>query len=327
MKTTPWACAAVVAALVAAVNGQEAAPAPRSVAVEAVEEPATAETEGALEGLSALPVRLRPEAYGGPWYVEGLPLADGTTVEAGARLAALSAPRLDDAVREATEALEGARVRLENQRRSTERAQAQHDTAVERSELERDLAERGYRFFVENEGPRMLRGAELGVQSREHRLADEQEELSQLEGMYERSELAGETQEIVVARARRELAMSEAWLGLERAREEQVRLHEHPTQLARLELELRSRALAAELQAVEREVALSRRDLELREAEARVRDATERLARLERDRAALEVRSPAAGLWTTGAWEPADEVRAGQVLGRVADTSGWAVSA
>ncbi|MBI4576602.1 MAG: HlyD family efflux transporter periplasmic adaptor subunit [Planctomycetes bacterium] len=130
-----------------------------------------------------------------------------------------------------------------------------------------------------------------------------------------------------MARARRELAMSEAWLGLERAREEQVRLHEHPSQLARLELELRSRALSAELQAVEREVALSRRDLELREAEARVRDATERLARLERDRAALEVRSPAAGLWTTGSWEPADEVRSGQVLGRVADTSGWAVSA
>src|SRR5207253_10024196 len=70
--------------------------------------------------------------------------------------------------------------------------------------------------FERFHGPKMLKVAGLDVQGREQGVENQREELSQLEKMYKGTQLATDTKEIVVERARRALEMAEQWLAIAR---------------------------------------------------------------------------------------------------------------
>jgi hypothetical protein len=60
----------------------------------------------------------------------------------------------------------------------------------------------------------MLKGAELTMRQRENGLADEKQELAQLEEMYKGTHLATETKDIVLDRTRRNVKLQEQWLEI-----------------------------------------------------------------------------------------------------------------
>ncbi|HEX6883697.1 MAG TPA: hypothetical protein VF530_09970, partial [Planctomycetota bacterium] len=234
-------------------------------------------------------------------------LPPGTTVAAGDVLARCDARAID-------EQLADARLELGTQRLN-------HEATLERNRLEARAAEsararaqaglerarRALESWKTNELAFSARQDELSKRYQEANLEDQTDELDQLEKMYAADELVDATEDIVLKRSRRGLALTKEQnaLALDRAR---VRRElDQALERERREEEVRTQTEALERLEREQELAArARADAELRSGEALAKK-TEALARLERDRALFELRAPEAGVLLHGArrdWRP-----------------------
>lgn len=268
--------------------------------------PASAPKLGVLAPLGGAALSLWPEAHAGSFVVlEVLP--SGTPVAAGEVLARCDARAID-------EQLADARLELGTQRLN-------HEATLERNRLEAQAAEsararaqaglerarRALESWRTNELAFSARQDELSQRYQEANLEDQTDELDQLEKMYAADELVDATEDIVLKRSRRGLALTREGnaLALERAR---VRRElDQALERERREEELRAQEEAFERLGREQALAAqARADAELRSSAALAKK-TEALARLERDRALFELRAPEAGVLLHGArrdWRP-----------------------
>jgi hypothetical protein len=101
---------------------------------------------------------------------------------------------------------------LELSRRKLERAQldegqqkADGEAALQKASVERELAKKALAHFEAVEMPQRLAKAELDLKDAFDYMTENQEEMQQLEQMYEKDDLADKTKEIVLARGKRRL--------------------------------------------------------------------------------------------------------------------------
>ncbi|MBI3098843.1 MAG: hypothetical protein HYY93_11475 [Planctomycetes bacterium] len=275
--------------------GEEKPPAP---AVHKVER-GTLTPCGALEGVLGAPERvgvyLRFEQFGGPLIVvEAVPA--GRAVRKGDVLIRFESRDHAEAMRGATEALDHAEAGLAATKAERELLDRQQKEQRKATDLALWQAEREYDAWMKHECASNLKSAELGVKSSEHSLADQKEELAQLESMYRKSELAGETKEIVLDRARRSVMMAEEYLKLARTSETVTKTYENPDKTKSLTETLDQRRQASALEATEAALARDRKDRELLKADQEARDAREAVQKLKRDQERLVVTAPCAGI-------------------------------
>jgi HlyD family secretion protein len=223
-------------------------------------------------------------------------------------------------------ALDEARVNVDHAQRRLKIAQAEQKvlqedniTRLEQSQKARERAQKELEIWDKYDGPDMLRQAELGLQQREFSLADQKQELAQLEEMYSGTHLAQETKDIVLDRARRGVMMSEEYFKLAKHDDVISRQYRHPMQ----DMQVRDGvkwSLEDEAHAKINVVTTEdRKSMELEGAERALKDAQERLADLEADRALLEVKAPADGVMTAIDLDPRDTVNARQTICEVLD--------
>jgi multidrug efflux pump subunit AcrA (membrane-fusion protein) len=171
----------------------------------------------------------------------------------------------------------------------------------------------------------MLRQAELGLQQREFSLADQKQELAQLEEMYSGTHLAQETKDIVLDRARRGVMMSEEYLKLAKNDDVISRQYRHPMQ----DMQVRDGvkwSMEDEAHAgITVTTSEDRKAMELDGAQRSLKDAAQRLKDLEADAALLEVKAPADGVMTTIDLDPKDNVNARQTICEILDPANLVV--
>jgi multidrug resistance efflux pump len=257
-------------------------------------------------------VRVALQEFSGSLKVEQVApvLRSGGRVEQGVELLRLDRAPLERELRAAREALASARLAHQLLERDQKLEEAEARQALEQAELAAQDAARALERFEKVELPAAQKNLQLDLQASLNMLEDAREELSQLEAMYKGTQLATETKEIVLERARRDLRVSEERLALARTRARAVEEYEHPQQLRTHRDQ--ARWTAADLQRAREKagVEAERRRDALETSGRGLRDAEERLARLEGDLAAVaRFVAPVSGLLAA-----APEVRPGDVI-------------
>jgi len=282
------------------------------------------EAEGRLEAARSLAMRLVPAAFRGSLVVEEV-LVEGGMVERGTVIL-----RLDD--REQREALERARLELEEANARLELTREEHRLAEEggevRLERARLAAERAARALERHEAierDRRARGEALRLARTEDGVGNQLQELEQLEQMYAGTSLATETKDIVLERARRSLARARESLALteiDHARFVEIEAPDRETDLANgarwSEQDLRHAETSQRLEAIRRRLAFA-------EGERKVRDLAERVEELEADLAATEVRAPATGILTPITLERGDSISPRSAFARILDVDAFGI--
>lgn len=280
--------------------------------------------EGRLEAARSLALRLVPAAFRGALVVEEVLVAGGPVEKGDVVL------RLED--REQREALERARLELEEANARLELTREEHRiaeegaaTRLERARLSAERATQALARHKEIERERRARGEALRLARTEDGVENQLQELEQLEQMYAGTSLATETKDIVLERARRSLTRARENLALseiDHARFLEVEVPERETDLANganwSGQELRHAEISQRLDAIRRRLALA-------ETERKLRDLAERVAELEADLDSTEVRAPATGVLTAISLEPGDSISPRNAFARVLDVEAFAI--
>lgn len=291
-------------------NSKESAPEPAKPA-------ASASSSGAAAGSGAKPasgpaertgvfapsepaaVSLWFEAYAGETLVlEAMP--QGSVVKEGDVLAKLETKSIDDQLHQAE--LESASAAVRHQG-VVERNKIDDDAAAAALEQARAALERAKRTlegWTAKEIPFARRGDDLGKRNEDAGIDDQKDELAQLEKMYKADELVDDTEEIVLKRSKRRLAISEDARTLSvdrrgyRMEYDEAMQTEVKKEAARMQELALDRLLRS--QSIEKR---SREDAFLRSKDALEQQNT-KLERLHRDREKFVVKAPRSGILLHG---------------------------
>jgi len=260
---------------------------------------AQGEKLGVLAPLGGTALALWPEAYAGAFTVlEVVP--QGATVAEGDVIARLDARAIDEELRRAE--LERGTSELNHrallERQQLEAAAAQSALLRARAGLQR--SQRSLESWKSVELAFEQRTQDLSRRYQQANLEDQTDELEQLEKMYKGDELVDATEDIVLKRSRRGLALTKDQNALS---SERVKHHDEFDLV--LEREKREEDLRAQEEAVvrlQRTQALEAeaRDDAARRSAAALAEQGEKLARLQRDRALFELKAPCAGVLLHG---------------------------
>jgi HlyD family secretion protein len=253
----------------------------------------------------------------------------GGLVKKGDALLVLERGPLEKQIAAAKNELRGAKATLDKARADQELAARGDALALAQAELSLKEAEASLKNFEAVEGPHLLLNAELQLKQMEDMLADQKEELEQLEKMYKGEELTNATSEIVVRRARRALERAHSYVKVAKGGYDTIVQLTHPRQRRQYADHVENaRHSLAQLRAQQAHAAVQR-EVELAKAEAAHKQHEEQLAKLSRDLEALTLTAPFDGrvFWgpyQNGQWTPleqaaqslriGDKPPAGQVL-------------
>lgn len=290
--------------------GEDGKPAPEVkeevLRVERADLQVLVEADGTLDVAKRQKLKVVPEEFPGPYTLLEI-RESGEKVESGGVLARLETAPLERLIRGALEGLDAAKVKLQTTRDDLETLKTTNRLKLERAGLDLKQAERDLKSFGKYGEEQLLQGKELALKQQEHWQANREQELAQLEKMYKDAQLASETKEIVLERARREVALGREGLVLQRKSEKQLKEFDHPSQQEKLSRALEQKQQDLELLRTSLRLAESLKSEELKAAERAVRDGQERLARLDRDLAQMTLKAPFAGVLRHGGLEAGDK--------------------
>ncbi len=321
MRTVAVLALLPVLSLSPAESGDEL-PAPATARVARRDLAGVVEVPGVFAPADSTEVSFWPQAWKGEvLLLEAQP--HGTFVNAGDALAQVDMTEFELAFEDAKRDLVSAEM---SRRHEVERARLDGQAAERRvEEASADLAraEKSLEGWKENELGFQRRQDELTASQVQYGIDDQEAELNQLESMYDDDELVDATEEIVLQRARRQLAQSRARQALIRDRQQYTKDYERA-----LETQRRAEAVESKRSALED----LRRKLQL-DAEAR-RDTLARgevalakkrrhVDQLDADRESLMLLAPRAGVllhggveaFRPGATRP-DHLRGGRLAAR-----------
>lgn len=254
------------------------------------------------------PLRIAPKTWMDWTVLEAVP--HGQRVRRGEWLVRLDDEKIREQIEDleqgqpaAATALELAEAELANLVETTPRR-------LEAARRAQRLAEEDYAYFEQTGRPQRERSSRFYVKSAEQRLANAQEELKQLEKMYEADDLTEETEEIILKRQRFDVEAARFNLDNARLNSERELNLALPREQVNLETNRRDQqlALAFAQETLPRQLARKRFEVEkLRRDQDKTR---RRLADLKADLDAMTVRAPIDGVvyygacedgkWTTG---------------------------
>jgi hypothetical protein len=158
--------------------------------------------------------------------------------------------------------------------------------ALEKAKAELAQAEQARKRFGEEEAPIKTERAQLDLQEAQDSLAENREELDQLEMMYKADDLADKTKEIVLNRGKRRLERAQQRLALQQREANSLQSELDQT---RAKLELAVTEKKVELERMQRSV-----ESDALEKDTAVLSAQAELARVEEELAQLSAKSGAA---------------------------------
>jgi hypothetical protein len=148
--------------------------------------------------------------------------------------AAAAAEEAEHKIADISNQLEMATRKLERAQMDVDQQKSDADAAVQKATVERDLAKKALQRFDAVESPQKLAKAELDLKDANDQMTEQQEEMQQLELMYEKDDLADKTKEIVLARGKRRLERAKQRLALTQKDYEDLKASQLPEQRTKL---------------------------------------------------------------------------------------------
>jgi multidrug resistance efflux pump len=280
---------------------QPAAPAPSEPAASAS---ATLDLTGTLIPAEATAIALWPERYREELLVlEVVP--HGSFVNQGDVLIRFDTDKIDDQIRQEEFELEQAKQKLA---RSEDEGRIQQEASrdeLTRAEREAEWAARRLQGYMEKEKGFQQESIRLNEQTQQNWIADQRDELEQLEKMYREDELVDATEEIVLKRSRRDLGASTARAALSHQQNEYTLSVPEAIKQQGLELDAAQKRAALERQQRSAALAQASREDGVVRAIFDLAKQQANLDELKRDRQLLAVRAPRGGLLLHGEPEAA----------------------
>lgn len=219
----------------------------------------------------------------------------GAVVSKGDTLIECDAKELDAAIRDAEIEQRLGRLSLAGAEDNLDLLKKTNPLALADAErTERNAAEDLKRFLTQGR-QQTKKSLEFSVKSTENRLAYQEEELRQLEKMYEADEITEETEEIILRRTRD--AVESARYSLERAmiaRERGLEV-DLPRTEAQLEKSVTDASVALEKARLTLPREIRQEEITLEKTRITRESSDEKLDRLRQDRRLMTIRAPAAG--------------------------------
>ena len=254
---------------------------------------------GALDATRTWEVLLDADQWGGELeVVEAVPTGPVTK---GQTLVRFKTDKIDDAMAAAERELNLARWGFQRQSEDAKRAEEELAVGKRKAELDHDAAELAWKRFQEVDKPMRLQEADLRLQGSRDNYADQEEELRQLEKMYNADELVEETEDIVLKRTRRQLARMKTFLGFQETRDNLWRTQDFPREEESASLNKRKADLDWEKFQDATANSLDQSRTELEKARVGRAKQEENFAKLTADRAKFELKAPEDGLAVWGA--------------------------
>jgi multidrug resistance efflux pump len=258
------------------------------------------ETQGTLEPVGAVEVKVEMDAYGGE--LEVLESAAPGPVKKGDVLVRFDAEKLEEHWAAAEKDAAIAREALARQEEEAKRAEEGARLAMEKAVTEKARADQALQHFTNVDRALRTKEAEHRLQGSRDNIQDQEEELEQLRKMYSADDLVEGTEEIVMRRSERSLGRSKAWLGYQLIRNKTLLEIELPREQESLEQAAEKEAFELDRLKATQPPALAQGRLELEKARLAVERQSKTLAKLRADREKLLVVAPADGIAVPGAF-------------------------
>ncbi len=262
---------------------------------------------------------IRPvfKAYAGRLTIQSV-VASGTAVKEGETLLAFEPVPGDDAVRDAALATETARLAVESARLGLASLETQQAAEQTKATLRAERAAEEKKLDAEQRWPLEQKDHELNVRRLEASIDDQEKELAELDKMYKGSELASDTKEIVLERARRNLAITRDTLAQTRQRIRLAVETDHPRRVTDLANESQWSAEDLNQARGSQALAMAKARNALAQAEHGLVKAQRHEAEIREDRKGFQLTAPRAGVIVHGS-APA-RWKAGQGTAPAGDT-------
>lgn len=254
----------------------------------------TVELEGVFEATQTTEVVLHPQTWTTFLVLDAV--AQGTRVSQGDRLITLDMQPIDEAIADLEAELALGEIALRSSAEDIRLLEKSIpiDTAV--AERSRSMAEEDLAYFRNVERSLYERQSYNYVKSSEFYLEMEEEELNQLQKMYEADDLTEETEEIILKRQQFYVEMGRFYLEMARINHDETLQMMLPRYEQRLTQQLDQQMLALERLRTAAPMELNMKRLE-RERLTRQQDrSAQRLKKLRHDREAMALRAPVGGL-------------------------------
>ncbi|MFN0206102.1 MAG: hypothetical protein ACKVS6_07275 [Planctomycetota bacterium] len=175
--------------------------------------------------------------------------AQGGAAMAPAANAAKAAEELEQKmskIRQTERSITLSRTRLDKMRADLATSEQASKETISAAEADLTISQRNLANFEERTSKTRLEQARLSLTMQEDNHRDNIEELQQLELMYEKTDLADKTREIVIARTKRRLERSQRSLELQKKSYENLESFELPMERARLQMDLDTKTRSLE---------------------------------------------------------------------------------
>ncbi|MFH1422475.1 MAG: HlyD family efflux transporter periplasmic adaptor subunit [Planctomycetota bacterium] len=259
-------------------------------------------------------LKIELEAYNGDILIESL-TEPGTLVKEGEVVARVSLPEyyfiLDNSARKLEAQEISLRANTEEYNRELENGAYELDKAKNCLKVAQDSLDNWNR----EEKADLIASRELDIQRQRYSIEDQKDELDQLEKLYEGNELAKESQEIVLKRARRQLELSEKRLELGERGHKRFLEFEIPETSKKKEFAVKSAAIDMDKLVCKQKMYYPDKKSNLTKEEVSAREAKQKHQELIEDGERLLVKAPVSGVAMVGSVEGNPEVSAKLKLG------------
>lgn len=250
--------------------------------------------DGVFEAREMTPLSIDAEVWTKLTVLEAAP--HGTRVEAGQTLLSLDREEIDTSIADLEALQKLSELTIQLARAELKDAEAELPVDLAAAERAKRTADEDLKRFLEKTRPLLQRSAEFALKSAEHYVEYQLEELKQLEKMYQADDLTEETEEIILKRARNDVEQANFYLESTRAQSQETL----EVTLPREETQLKEAARRQELTLAHLKASMplspDRLRLTLEKSVLDHQQSAERLKKLKKDREAMVVKAPTAGI-------------------------------
>ena len=250
--------------------------------------------EGIFEAVKVAPVSLNPEEWAELKVLEAVP--HGTQVERGEVLVRLETEGLDKAIHDAEIELKLERLSLAEAEFKLGLLDRNQRMALKAAEDAERVATEDLKEFLTRGRDERLASVDQSEKSARNRLAYEEEELKQLERMYQADDLTEETEEIILKRTRDSVDAARYSLKMVLSSGRNSREYTIPRSEDGLKDAVKKAVLALEEVREGLPTQRKQQELQLQKQREALEQKEERLAKLRVDRRRMEIKAPRAGV-------------------------------
>ena len=250
--------------------------------------------DAVIEMQGAAEVQIKPEEWA--TFTVETAIEHGTFVKEGELLVQFESKGLDREIEDLRFQVEAGTLAIQLAQIELELLQKSNPLDLEAAARASQVAAEEWDFYQKQGEALARQSTQEGLKSVREMVEGSQEELKQLEKMYKADDLTEETEEIILKRARSEVERALFALKLSQVQHDRRLENELPREKRQKEVTKDREALALSKTQVSLPLTLSQKKVELEKLSHGQKQLTQKLERLTKDHALLELKSPIAGV-------------------------------